>query len=1152
MLTIPSNKKWIISYLGDFFGQIINAFNIDLFSSPGRIGVGKKYVQNTTNDDITDLSPVYGFTTATLCSGSGSSEESGVKKVWAIAKNKVLKTTSEGTFEEDLSEGLGEIDEGSDILAVKETETEEDLESTQYYVTIGKNLTSAFQITGSGDNVKWAQSIKVIGNLKALTVYLRKVKSPSDSIHIGIQEDDEGVPSGTDLSYVEKQGSLLTTTFTEYTFEEEDWSEPIYFDVNKKYWLVFSRTGSADTENFYLVKLAWGGDKDAKEDDPYIDGEIKNYNGSGWTKQNYTLRTDTFTSSGTWTVPTGVTEAYVECWGAGGGGTAGVGGGGGGAYAAKLVSNLTPGSNISITVGTSAENTDGGNSVFGSNVVVAAGGKKGGNGGTGGSVANSIGDIKYSGGNGQLGTGDCGGGGGAGNKGAGGSADAGYPGVGGNHNGGDGDGRPIGGGGTSTASNGNSGANGEVRITYKTTVPEGYPAIKSVSFFKQFREGYPYLSIYFRLPPNATPGDMIILIMAYNGSSEISISGWTKICGSAAYNDYSYLGVYYKVVDGTEQDITFTTPSTVAVSAIMYCIANADIPTGTAAITHDHTFNSPSHSQPISQKALWLSIGSVKGSTTYVAFAPPTNFQSMLFVPAGGLIKSDYSPGGNRGACIVSSHRFYEGQTLDPDAYSSSVGTWSVGATIAIPYKENTYYYDLTAKLDTYLPVKPEKIFVTTKDDIMMLDVENSQWYSIWYGLLKQEKLNSNYPRIIKSWGLGEVIFVANENKLHSFPKWASNATDVELERIVVPAHYYANWMAVSKTAIFVGFAHKDGETLPSVVLIYDPYTEYSRTVEIQNGATVGFVYKDICYIIDKKGELSYWTGSQFERVNYLPGYYSEGYIELPHRNGFAVCNGEVHMLWKGNYPYPAGIWRFSEGQFYHTGSIENHIDLEETGALYYDGTRMYCGASYDNTQKTISGIFQEGDAENGWIITSRIYSPSIKQLWHNIALKYLVPKPGIDSGNFVVKYRTEPPKISEGKEADIFMGEWQSNGVFKVEDTNFWTYYSNNQIVAGDEIIIRTGTGAGKITHISSVNATNHTITCSDNLGYTSGTFTFSVENWQKVNFPTFSNLQFSSIASLDDKRSEWIQFKIGVSGNFKLEEIQLSSVPDFLIDKK
>ncbi len=116
-----------------------------------------------------------------------------------------------------------------------------------------------------------------------------------------------------------------------------------------------------------------------------------------------------FTSSGTWTVPAGITSALVTVIGAGGGGerrSIGGGGGGGGAVSIKNVSSLTPGADITVTVGSggsgaTTNNTAGGNggaSSFGA-IVSCNGGAGGGAsvagyGGSHGAVGVD-GDINY-------------------------------------------------------------------------------------------------------------------------------------------------------------------------------------------------------------------------------------------------------------------------------------------------------------------------------------------------------------------------------------------------------------------------------------------------------------------------------------------------------------------------------------------------------------------------------------------------------------------------------------------------------------------------------------------------------------------------------------------------------------------------------------
>lgn len=150
--------------------------------------------------------------------------------------------------------------------------------------------------------------------------------------------------------------------------------------------------------------------------------------------QNETIKT--FENAGTteqWQVPTNVTQITIETWGAGGAGGAtqmervgsflGVpiynqrpaAGGGGGAYAKSTIS-VTPGEMLNITVGRGGENSngtarDGENSSVKSGtttLVEAEGGKSVGGistltGAQGGKASNSIGDLKYSGGNGGNG-----------------------------------------------------------------------------------------------------------------------------------------------------------------------------------------------------------------------------------------------------------------------------------------------------------------------------------------------------------------------------------------------------------------------------------------------------------------------------------------------------------------------------------------------------------------------------------------------------------------------------------------------------------------------------------------------------------------------------------------------------------------------------
>jgi parallel beta-helix repeat protein len=153
------------------------------------------------------------------------------------------------------------------------------------------------------------------------------------------------------------------------------------------------------------------------------------YNSADLTFTTTAATVQSFTSSGSWTVPAGVTSVTVEVWGGGGRGgsvtstssseVAG-GGGGGGAYSKSVIA-VTPGQVIPYVVGAgSTTTTAGGDSYFiNASTVMAKGGSSAADNSTtaaaGGASGSGFGTTKYSGGTGAAGTtsGNYGGGGGS-------------------------------------------------------------------------------------------------------------------------------------------------------------------------------------------------------------------------------------------------------------------------------------------------------------------------------------------------------------------------------------------------------------------------------------------------------------------------------------------------------------------------------------------------------------------------------------------------------------------------------------------------------------------------------------------------------------------------------------------------------------------
>ena len=116
--------------------------------------------------------------------------------------------------------------------------------------------------------------------------------------------------------------------------------------------------------------------------------------------QKFCLKTDIITSTSTWTMPAGVKDntIQVRLFGGGGGGGSNGGGGGGGEMAVQSIT-LTPGTQVSITIGAGGvRGAAGGASSFGSYLSASGGAAGGYDGGTGGSGGGGGVRSVYSGG----------------------------------------------------------------------------------------------------------------------------------------------------------------------------------------------------------------------------------------------------------------------------------------------------------------------------------------------------------------------------------------------------------------------------------------------------------------------------------------------------------------------------------------------------------------------------------------------------------------------------------------------------------------------------------------------------------------------------------------------------------------------------------
>lgn len=107
--------------------------------------------------------------------------------------------------------------------------------------------------------------------LAEIFVRVKRVGTPSDYLSVAVRADVSGSPSGSSIETVTLLGSGLS--------EDMSWSKATFSRSNAlsygtTYWLVLTRTGSNDADNYYMIDLS--------EDLTYADGAFKLWNGSAW------------------------------------------------------------------------------------------------------------------------------------------------------------------------------------------------------------------------------------------------------------------------------------------------------------------------------------------------------------------------------------------------------------------------------------------------------------------------------------------------------------------------------------------------------------------------------------------------------------------------------------------------------------------------------------------------------------------------------------------------------------------------------------------------------------------------------------------------------------------------------------------------------
>lgn len=462
-----------------------------------------------------------------------------------------------------------------------------------------------------------------------------------------------------------------------------------------------------------------------------------------------------------------------------------------------------------------------------------------------------------------------------------------------------------------------------------------------------------------------------------------------------------------------------------------------------------------------------------------------------------------------------------------------------------------------------------DRLVVSRDTDLAMLN--NGTWTASWWDTtLAQDALTAANPHPLEQFM--NLLLVVDGNAVHTI----DDSLVVVVNRIVLPKEYQIIWTANDGLRVYFGTRHlRDGQAL---VFPWDgTSTTYDPPIPVDSFISLaGVVPKDgVLHIINGKGQLMKFNGSAFDVIGSLPiveknqkWSNNTKRIEMVHPNGMAVIGNEIHILLSASTDedvpgefyfeeFRAGIWAFNKniglynkysiGQYDGTtnndwgSSVVNYVGALIETDLKYGRFLAGCGVYADTDFVVIRSIIAsqvDATADNrGHFITPQIQASSIRAFWKrlNIAFKKLENS----TDKIILKYRTDiyPIRRTEGR-MQTYAATWTDTDTFTVSHADFANF------LAGDEIEVIVGKGAGALAHISSITGTspNYTVNLDETIPNASGAIDIVVNRWKKLGEISDQSIQKKLFKIA--KRSKWIQCKCEIRGTESSPELEELSI--------
>lgn len=231
-----------------------------------------------------------------------------------------------------------------------------------------------------------------------------------------------------------------------------------------------------------------------------------------------------------------------------------------------------------------------------------------------------------------------------------------------------------------------------------------------------------------------------------------------------------------------------------------------------------------------------------------------------------------------------------------------------------------------------------------------------------------------------------------------------------------------------------------------------------------------------------------------------------------------------------------------------------------DDGMIRTNGARLiFGGKAATTTTSTIPtlGVLADGQENRGYFVTPRLPASVINDTFQNVTVRFnhlMTPEDKI-----LIKYRT----IDRDDDLKYLDTNLTATGIWTDANTFTSTNARLADALAGDEVEIVRGSGAGYLAHISSisVNAGTYTVNLDEDVQNVTAadTMLYFVDNWQKIGtittddcdvFTDSNAVRRTGIGGVKtfpiDSSARWIQLKVELRGeDVAIEDILVNNVP-------